>query len=186
MFTEESSQAIIAAFEMASENQTAGAPRIGELETNALSGIVEQMAGGDDAGEVVEYWLASITPSPQPKAMDVTVNGRYAKLRMFKSSGQHCGSITLKLEGFGYYLVGGGSDAFRHVAARPVVEAMFSCLQENFTCSTCGRLMVECGQVYCTVCKSYWNEKGCSICGKRVGKFTDGVHQSCAKKQRTN
>ena len=54
MFTEESSQAIIAAFEMASENQPVGEARIGELETNALSDIVEQMAGADEEGEVVD------------------------------------------------------------------------------------------------------------------------------------
>jgi hypothetical protein len=188
MFTEESTYEIQQAFDHASAMQPAGEARLGELETNVLTGIVEQMAGGDDAGEVVEHWLTCLTPSPgNPKQMNVTFNGRMAVLRTYMIPTplrSYCGAIQLKLEGFGYYLVGGGSDSFRYVDARQVVEAMFSCLQEDFACSTCGRLMIECGEVYCGVCKSHWNDKGCSVCGKRVGKLTDGVHEPCAKKPR--
>ena len=185
-FTEASTSEIQSAFNRASKEQPAGAPRIGQLEITILTGMVEEFAGVDDEGEAMEYWVDRLDPTSGAKDLEVVVNGRSATIRTFLFQGRCNGSISLLLEGFGYYLVGEGSDTFfEHDNVRPVVEAMFSCLQEDYTCATCGRVMVDDGKVYCAVCKTHWDEKGCSICGKRVGKLTDGVHEPCAKKQRT-
>jgi hypothetical protein len=193
MFTEESSQAIATAFEMASENQPTGEARIGELETDALSGIVEQMAGSDEEGEVIQYWVRRLDPGdsdhPTSTNFDVVVNGRSAKLQVFndlRTEGVFCGSITLKLEGFGYYLVKRSDGCFfKDTDLQTVVKQMFNCLKEELTCPTCGRVKIDDGDVYCDVCKNHWNKNGCKVCGKRVGRLNDdGVHEPCAKKPR--
>ena len=194
MFTEASSQAIISAFEMASENQPAGEARIGELETNALSGLVEQLAGVDEEGEVVDSWLEALTDADDENwkvfTLQVVVNGRKATLRMYKSPrhGVWVGSIGCCLPGQDYhYLVGGGSDAFEDEDPRVVVQTMFNCLKEEVTCPTCERVLVDDSKQYCGNCKEYWNNAPCKLCGKRVGKLNDdGVHEPCAKKQRIN
>ena len=196
MFTEKSSQAIATAFEMASENQPAGEARIGELETTALSGLVEQLAGVDEEGEVVDSWLETLSDADAENwkvfTLQVVVNGRKATLRTFKAGGVWSGSIGCHLPGQEFhYLVGQAgtrsSDAFKDEDPRVVVQTMFNCLKEEVTCPTCGRVLVDDSKQYCGNCKRYWNNAPCKLCGKRVGKLNDdGVHEPCAKKQRIN
>ena len=185
MFTEESSQAIIAAFEMASENQPAGAPRIGELETNALSGMVEKLAGADDEGTFFQSMLAELKDQV-PGGFHRYANGWEFELYGWEDEDyeegfpmRFCVNLTLHEEAYEeeHYYYGATPEA----AARNA----FKFMKSSNRCSVCGKRVNE-SSLYCSRCLQHWNDKGCSVCGKRMGKLTDGMHEPCAKKQRTN
>ena len=196
-FTEESSRNIQDAFQMASEDQPAGEARIGELETTALSGLVEQLAGVDEEGEVVDSWLETLSDTDAENwkvfTLDVVVNGRKAHFLMRllpNAPGVWSASISCQFQLPGqeyHYLVGGGSDVFEHEDPRVVVQMMFNCLKDGVTCPTCGRLLVDDSKQYCGNCTRHWNNAPCKRCGKHVGELNkDGVHEPCAKKRRLN
>jgi hypothetical protein len=186
MFTEESSQAIIAAFEMASENQPAGAPRIGELETNALSGMVEELAGADDEGTFFQSMLAELKEQV-PGGFHRYANGWEFELWGYEDTHtegiiaghpmRFCVNVEVCADKDENYIYGATLEA----AARNA----FKFMKSSNRCSVCGKRVNE-SSLYCSRCLQHWNTKGCSVCGKRMGKLTDGVHEPCAKKQRTN
>ena len=184
MFTEKSSQAIISAFEMASENQPAGEARIGELETNALSGMVEELAGADDEGVFFQNMLSELKEQV-PGGFHRHVNGMEFELYGWRDEDydaghpmSFCVNLTVCEDNDRNYIYGDTLEA----AARNA----FKFMKCSDRCPVCRRRVAE-SKTYCDRCLHHWNDKGCQLCGKRVGELNvDGVHEPCAKKQRIN
>lgn len=181
MFSEQSSAEIQQAFERAGSIGPAG---IGELETDVLTGMCTQLAGGDDK----TLWkrnLAEELVDTDGTAVRF-VNGRCFSLRTYSidvsgdtrflavSNGNWKWEdwITASTEGI--------SDS---EGLQTLVSDALQMMEDFDCCHLCGKF-VKPNKIYCAPCLTHYNSKGCAICGKRVGELTGGIHEHCAAQRR--
>jgi hypothetical protein len=192
-FTNQSTAYLKAAFDRASAMQPAGAPRIGELETNVLTGMVEELAGADDKN----LWLDELDYvfticAPHNNTVTRWVNGRRFEIEADardvnedKDTTEECWFWFVKVKCDAGSLESAMNCDHDDDQLKKLLASALDAMEAFTLCGVCGDLL-EPSKVFCGECLEHWNDKGCSVCGKRMGKLTDGVHEPCAKKQRTN